>query len=220
MQALDEVKVRELEVVELQKKIAEGETRLKQQQALYEAVRADRNLYSKQLTETQDEIAEIKRRYKIVNYQIAQLKEEIDAKENALSREHAEHKKKDKILQVFFVSQEKSRDLEMQKSEIEQKEQEPDRRDRQALLRDPGVHQQAPEAERGVRDHRFVLIMKWPKGTSWARSSSGATTSPRCSTRRSRFNRTFWPRARLSTASGCSTSRCSTARCATYSVRP
>ena len=85
-------------------------------------MRSDRNLYSKQLTETQDEIAEIKRRYKIVNYQIAQLKEEIDAKENALSREHAEHKKKDKIIQVFFVSQEKSRDLEMQKSEIEQKE--------------------------------------------------------------------------------------------------
>lgn len=63
-------------------------------------MRSDRNLYSKQLTETQDEIAEIKRRYKIVNYQIAQLKEEIDAKENALSREHAEHKKKDKIIQV------------------------------------------------------------------------------------------------------------------------
>jgi septal ring factor EnvC (AmiA/AmiB activator) len=59
-------------------------------------VRSDRNLYSKQLTETQDEIAEIKRRYKIINYQIAQLKEEIDAKENALSREHAEHKNKDK----------------------------------------------------------------------------------------------------------------------------
>jgi hypothetical protein len=28
------------------------------------------------------------------------LKEEIDAKENALAREHAEHKKKDKNIQV------------------------------------------------------------------------------------------------------------------------
>jgi hypothetical protein len=37
--------VTELAAVELQKKIAEGEMRLKQQQALYEAVRADRNLY-------------------------------------------------------------------------------------------------------------------------------------------------------------------------------
>jgi hypothetical protein len=31
------------------------------------------------------------------------LKEEIDAKENALSREHAEHKKKDKTIQVNGV---------------------------------------------------------------------------------------------------------------------
>lgn len=83
-------------IQELHKKNAETEGKLKQQQQLYEAVRSDRNLYSKQLTETQDEIAEIKRRYKIINYQIAQLKEEIDAKENALSREHAEHKNKDK----------------------------------------------------------------------------------------------------------------------------
>jgi hypothetical protein len=44
------------------------------------------------------------------------LKEEIDAKENALSREHAEHKKKDKTIQEY------SRELEKKKSEIEQKE--------------------------------------------------------------------------------------------------
>ena len=54
---------------------------MKQQQNLYEAVRSDRNLYSKNLTETQEEIAEIRRRYKIVNHQISQLKEEIDLKE-------------------------------------------------------------------------------------------------------------------------------------------
>ena len=35
---------------------------------MYEGVRSERNLYSKQLTETQDEIAEIKRRYKIINH--------------------------------------------------------------------------------------------------------------------------------------------------------
>jgi len=45
-------------------------------------------LYSKNLTETQDEIAEIKRRYKIVMHQIAQLKEEIEAKDRALSKEY------------------------------------------------------------------------------------------------------------------------------------
>jgi hypothetical protein len=46
--------------------IAEAETRLKQQQNLYEAVRADRNLYSKNLIQSQDEIQEMKRKFKIM----------------------------------------------------------------------------------------------------------------------------------------------------------
>lgn len=40
-------------LVELQKRLGDGEGRLKQQQALYEAVRADRNMYSKSLIEAQ-----------------------------------------------------------------------------------------------------------------------------------------------------------------------
>jgi hypothetical protein len=53
LQALEEVKLREVALVELQKRLGDGEGRLKQQQALYEAVRADRNLYSKSLIEAQ-----------------------------------------------------------------------------------------------------------------------------------------------------------------------
>ena len=63
---------------------------------MYEAVRSDRNLYSKTLTETQDEIAEIKRRYKIVSHQISQLKKEIDDKEAALTKEHFDLKQAEK----------------------------------------------------------------------------------------------------------------------------
>ena len=51
--ALEEVKLREMNILDLQKKIAEGDAKLKQQQALYEAVRSDRNLYSKNLIESQ-----------------------------------------------------------------------------------------------------------------------------------------------------------------------
>ena len=61
-QALVAVKVRVVSVLQLQKMIAEGEARLKQQQNLYEAVRSDRNLYAKNLIESQDEIAEMKRK--------------------------------------------------------------------------------------------------------------------------------------------------------------
>jgi len=62
--------VREVAIVELQKRVNEGEGRLKQQQALYEAVRADRNLYSKTLIEAQDEINELKRKFKIQAHQV------------------------------------------------------------------------------------------------------------------------------------------------------
>eukprot|EP00775_Hariotina_reticulata_P010077 gene10077-10232_t len=96
LQALDEVKMREIALVELQKRIGDGESRLKQQQALYEAVRADRNLYSKSLIEAQDEIAEMKRKFKIMGHQIEQLKEEVSAKDLALVKEHFDHMKVEK----------------------------------------------------------------------------------------------------------------------------
>lgn len=45
------------QVADLQKKIAAAVARLKQQQNLYEAVRSDRNVYSKNLIETQVRLA-------------------------------------------------------------------------------------------------------------------------------------------------------------------
>lgn len=96
LEALEEVKLRELAIVDLQKQIADGESKLKQQQNLYEGVRADRNLYSKNLIEAQDEIQEMKRKFKIMNHQIEQLKEEISAKDLALVKEHFDHMKVEK----------------------------------------------------------------------------------------------------------------------------
>jgi chromosome segregation ATPase len=82
MNSLEEVKMKELQIFDLKKKITEAETKLKQQQNLYEAVRSDRNLYSKNLIEAQDEITEMKRKLKIMNHQIEQLKQEISSKES------------------------------------------------------------------------------------------------------------------------------------------
>lgn len=50
---MEDIKVREIQIFDYRKKIAESETKLKQQQNLYEAVRSDRNLYSKNLVEAQ-----------------------------------------------------------------------------------------------------------------------------------------------------------------------
>merc|ERR1719440_1799805 len=106
MQAQEEVKLRDLTIVNLRKKIHEAETRLKQQQNLYEAVRSDRNLYSKNLIEAQDEIQEMRRKFKIMNHQIEQLKEEISAKDLALMAVHLEHARLEK-------------EREMQKADIQ-----------------------------------------------------------------------------------------------------
>lgn len=53
LQHMEDIKVREMQIFDFKKKIAESETKLKQQQNLYEAVRSDRNLYSKNLIESQ-----------------------------------------------------------------------------------------------------------------------------------------------------------------------
>ena len=63
---MDDVKLKEMQITDMSKKVTESEQKLKQQQQLYEAVRSDRNLYSKNLIESQDEIAEMKRKFKIM----------------------------------------------------------------------------------------------------------------------------------------------------------
>ena len=72
--AQDELKLQEIQMSELKKRISEWELKLKQQQQLYEGVRTDRNHYSKSLLEAQDEIAELRKKFKIMGHQIEQLK--------------------------------------------------------------------------------------------------------------------------------------------------
>ncbi|KAL7852583.1 hypothetical protein SRHO_G00183680 [Serrasalmus rhombeus] len=93
---MEDIKVREMQIFEYKKKIAEAETKLKQQMNLYEAVQSDRNLYSKNLIEAQDEIKAMKGKLKIMNHQNVQLKEEISGKEAALVKEHLEFQRVEK----------------------------------------------------------------------------------------------------------------------------
>ena len=96
---LEEIKLKDNLISEFQKKNLETEAKLKQQQNLYEAVRTDRNQKSKNLTETQEEIAELKRKYRIVMHTISQQKEDIDSKEQALTREYFKAKDLEKNCQ-------------------------------------------------------------------------------------------------------------------------
>ena len=88
--------MQELQVRELQKKISDDQGKLKQKQNLYEAVRADRNLYSKQLIDSQEEIAELRKKFRSTNHQIDQMKEEISSKDHSIVKEHFDHHAVDK----------------------------------------------------------------------------------------------------------------------------
>jgi chromosome segregation ATPase len=94
---MEKVKLKEVHVMELQKKIVEWEAKLKQQQQLYETVRTDRNHYSKSLIESQDEIAEMRKKIKIMDHQIEQLKEEISAKDQAIVKEYFDYQRAEKL---------------------------------------------------------------------------------------------------------------------------
>ena len=63
---LDEVKKKEQKLASLQQSIQDVRNRLHQQKNLYEAVRADRNLYSKNLAEATEEISSMKKKFKVM----------------------------------------------------------------------------------------------------------------------------------------------------------
>ena len=90
--AMESLKMKEQRINDLNKKIANADSRLKQQQNLYEQVRADRNMYSKSYR-APGEIQEMKRNFRMMNNRIETLKEEITTKDHGLVKEHFEHHK-------------------------------------------------------------------------------------------------------------------------------
>ncbi|XP_034093538.1 LOW QUALITY PROTEIN: cilia- and flagella-associated protein 58-like [Gymnodraco acuticeps] len=95
-QKVDDVEVREMEIFDWRKKVTEAECKLKQQENLLESVVSERNLYSKNLIEAQEEIAEMKRKMKTMDNQVTRLRDEITGKELALTKDQQEHKRLEK----------------------------------------------------------------------------------------------------------------------------
>merc|ERR1712113_981805 len=114
MAALEELKNRDNKFSESKKNYADVKGKLAQQKQLYEAVRTDRNLYSKNLVESQDEIAEMKRKFKIMYHQIEQLKEEIKEKEEKLKKEHFLHSQQQRLCESIKDQMEKAKKRQLQ----------------------------------------------------------------------------------------------------------
>ncbi|KAM3835804.1 cilia- and flagella-associated protein 58 [Vipera latastei] len=125
---MEDIKLREMQIFDYKKKIAESETKLKQQQNLYEAVRSDRNLYSKNLIEAQDEINEMRKKLKIMTHQVDQLKEEISVKEAALVKVHLDHQRIEKEKEALKGELLKMRQQAMETKHFIEKQEEEERK--------------------------------------------------------------------------------------------
>merc|ERR1719265_1984490 len=155
--ALEELKRRDERLTELKKQIADVRAKLNQQKNLYDAVCTDRNLYSKNLIESNEEITEMKRKFKIMYHQIEQLKEEIKDKDSALIKEHFEHHKVQKanedIKEKLGNAQKRMRNLtnivETQRTEIKKLE---------ATIQEAEQEKQSQQKEyEGVISERDIL---------------------------------------------------------------
>jgi len=89
--SLEELKLQDVQIFELQKKISDDTTTLRHKQNTYESIRSDRNLFSKQLIDSQDNINTLKKTFKVINYSIEQLKDEISIKDHTIVKEHFLH---------------------------------------------------------------------------------------------------------------------------------
>lgn len=87
-EAKEQLKIKESEQMEMHKQVEDEKARVKAQHDLYEQVRSERNRFAKLQVQSEDEIAEMRRRFKILTHQLTQLKEEIAGKDSALINEH------------------------------------------------------------------------------------------------------------------------------------
>lgn len=107
--ALEAVKSSKRLIAERQNQLEEEEKRLKNQNALYEQVLSDRNLYSKNHNEATEEIEEMKKRFKVMDQQINQLKDELRKRETDLCEAHKEH---DNIQNAYKLAEDRVERLE------------------------------------------------------------------------------------------------------------
>jgi chromosome segregation ATPase len=94
--ALEELKLQDIQIRELQKKIQEDNLKLRHKQNSYESMRSDRNLFSKQLMDSQAAMSELKKTFRTISYTIEQLKDEISIKDHEIVKEHFLHHAVDK----------------------------------------------------------------------------------------------------------------------------
>lgn len=153
----EEIKTKSIQMSELHKNINEWEVKLKSQQQLYERARSDRAHYSKNLIEAQDEIAELKKKSKIMSQQIEQLKEEIQMKEEGMVKEHFEFQRADKLKDYLQNELNEKNSLIKQNLELSQQQEEEIKKLQGVLRRMDDDHLAQKKAYDQVVSQRDIL---------------------------------------------------------------
>uniref|UniRef100_A0A7S1F7F1 Cilia- and flagella-associated protein 58 central coiled coil domain-containing protein n=1 Tax=Noctiluca scintillans TaxID=2966 RepID=A0A7S1F7F1_NOCSC len=86
--AQEELRLRDAGLTELKKQIADVQAKRNQQKTLYDAICMDRNLSAKNQQEANEQISEMRRKFKIMFHTTTALKEEIREKDRRLVQTH------------------------------------------------------------------------------------------------------------------------------------
>ncbi|NWS36331.1 CFA58 protein, partial [Polioptila caerulea] len=122
---MKDLEIHQMQICDYEKEIQAQMIKLKQQQNLCDTLRTERTLYSKNLIEAKDEIAEMKMKLKNATRQLDQLKEELKEKDLALEKAHVEFQQsedekeslKSELLKVTKQAQEDKAYIENQEAE-------------------------------------------------------------------------------------------------------
>ncbi|XP_034538757.1 cilia- and flagella-associated protein 58 [Notolabrus celidotus] len=152
-QKMSDVEVRENEIFDWRKKVTEAECKLKQQENLLESIVSERNLYSKNLIEAQEGIAEMKRKIRTMNNQVTRLRDEISGKELALAKDQQEHKRLEKDNEALKVELQTMR-LQLEETKQHVDSQKAEQQKLQKIIADADAEQiqQKKQLEQVIRE--------------------------------------------------------------------
>merc|ERR1719198_2854075 len=155
--ASEELKNRDNTMATLKRSINDVKAKLTQQKNLYEAVKTDKSLYSKNLVESQEDIAEMKKKFRVMYLQIEQLKEEIKEKEREIVDQHFALQGKSKEKENTQENLEKQKRLQKKAQEaVEEQQQQIKKLD--ATIREIEVERQTQRKEfEAVTSERNIL---------------------------------------------------------------
>ncbi|NWH34370.1 CFA58 protein, partial [Chloropsis hardwickii] len=125
LQHMKDVEIHQIQICNYEKEIQVQVIKLKQQKSLCETLRTERTLYSKNLIEAKDEIAEMMMKLRASTRQVDHLKEEIREKDIALEKARVEFQQsedekeslKAELLKITKQAQEAKAYIENQEAE-------------------------------------------------------------------------------------------------------